>query len=266
MLRREGVSNMRNIAMVISATALIALAPFGAEASKAYMVPGKGDLANGEKIFKQGKGDVPACNSCHGEDGTGNDDMGTPRIAGQHYPFLVKQLEDFAADRRTDTTMFVMNTNAKGLTVEDRRDVATYLSKQHVQFKGSDLEALKQAGVQVGESYKGRALVEFGSPVRNDGFPKELGSKGPGIPACKSCHDYGGRGAPPVYPMIGKQRYVYLVNQLKKWRDGSRANDPMGQMQAVARKLSDDDIHNAAAYLTSAHPTTPGNLYTPYDH
>lgn len=257
---------MRNLIVAVAATAFIALAPLGAEASKAYMVPGNGDMANGEKIFKQGKGDVPACNSCHGEDGTGNDDMGTPRISGQHYAFLVKQLEDFAADRRTDTTMFVMNANAKGLTPQDRRDVSTYLSSQRVQFKGSDLEALKQAGVVVGESYKGRALVEYGSPVRDDGFPKELGSKGPGVPACKSCHDYGGRGAPPVYPMIGKQRYVYLVNQLKKWRDGSRANDALGQMQAVARKLSDDDIHNAAAYLTGAHPTTQGNLRTPYDH
>src|SRR3569833_1396406 len=115
MLRREGVSNMRNIVVVISTAALIALAPLGDEASKGYMDPGKGDMANGEKIFKQGKGDVPACYSCLGEDGTGNDDMGTPRLAGQHYAFLVKQLEDFAAVRRTDTTMIVMNANAKGL-------------------------------------------------------------------------------------------------------------------------------------------------------
>src|SRR3569833_2851740 len=252
MLRWEGVSDMRNIVVVISTAALIALAPLGAEASKGYMVPGKGDMANGEKIFKQGKGDVPACNSCHGEDGTGNDDMGTPRLAGQHYAFLVKQLEDFAADSRTDTTMFVMNTNAKGLTPEARRDVATYLSSKHVEFEGSDLEGLKKNGIEVGESYKGRALVEYGSPVRNDGFPKELGAKGPGIAACKSCHDYGGRGAPPVYPMIGKQRYVYLGNQLKKWRDNSRANEPLGQMRAIAHKMSDADIHDAAAYLTNA--------------
>src|SRR3569832_2461193 len=255
---------MRNIEVVISTAALIALAPLGAEASKGYMVPGKGDMANCEKIFKQGKGDVPACISCHGEDGTGNDDMGTPRLAGQHYAFLVKQLEDFAADRRTDTTMFVMNTNAKGLTPEDRRDVATYLSSKHVEFEGSDLEGLKKNGIEVGESYKGRALVEYGSPVRNDGFPKELGAKGPGIAACKSCHDYGGRGAPPVYPMIGKQRYVYLVNQLKMWRDKNQNNKPKKQKHTNTHKMSDADIHDAAAYLTNAHPTTPGFLCSPF--
>lgn len=259
--------NMRNMIVAVSASALLALIPAGAFATEAFMVLGKGDTASGESIFKNGKGEVPACSSCHGEDGLGNDDMQTPRIAGQHYAFLVKQLEDFANDRRQDLTMSVMNFNAKGLSEQDRRDVATYLSqKTEPAFKGSDLEALKAQGVAVGETYKGRALVEFGSPSRGDGYPDELGAKGPGAPACKSCHGYAGRGAPPVYPMIGEQRYVYIVNQLMRWRDGSRANDPMGQMQAVARKLSDEDIHNAAAYLTSASPYSPGNTRSPYDH
>jgi len=263
----EGVSDMRNKVAAISVTILAALIPAGAFATSAYMVLGHGDMANGEKIFKEGKGEVPACNSCHGPDGTGDDNLQTPRLAGQTYPFLLKQLEDFAADRRQDLTMMVMNFNAKGLTPQDRKDVATYLSSlRHSGFKGSDLEALKQAGQAVGVEYKGRELVEYGSPQRNDGFPKELGAKGPGAAACKSCHGVGGRGAPPVYPIIGGQRYVYIVNQLKHWRDGTRANDPMGQMQAIARKLSDEDIENAAAYLTQAKPIAPGESQNPYDH
>ncbi len=259
---------MRHVIAIVSAAAVMmgVLAPTGAFASDAFYPKGDGNKANGEKIFKEGKGDVPACMTCHGEDGSGNDDMGTPRIAGQFFTFLLKQLEDFASDKRTDTTMFVMNANAKGLSPQDRRDVATYLAARKIDFKGSDLKALEANGQAVGLEFKGRALVEFGSPQRNDGFPNSLGSKGPGAPACKSCHGYAGGGAPPVYPMIGKQRYVYLVNQLKKWREGSRANDPLGQMQAVARKLSDEDIHNAAAYLTGANELTMGNSRTPYDH
>ena len=66
--------------------------------------------------------------------------------------------------------------------------------------------------------------------------------------------------------MIGRQRYVYIVNQLKHWRDNSRANDPLGQMRAIAHKLSDEDIENAAAYLTGANPLTPGNTRTIYDN
>jgi cytochrome c553 len=260
--------NMRNIVAAISATALMALVPTVTFATSAYMVLGHGDMANGEKIFKNGKGEVPACVSCHGDDGTGNDDMGTPRLAGQTYPFLLKQLEDFAADRRQDLTMMVMNFNAKGLTPQDRKDVATYLSslKHPAGFKGSDLEALKKAGTAVGVEYKGREIVEYGSPTRNDGFPKELGAQGPGVAACKSCHGVAGRGAPPIFPMIGQQRYVYIVNQLKHLRDGTRANDPMGAMRAIAKKLSDEDIENAAAYLTQASPIAPGESQNPYDH
>ncbi len=235
----------------ISVVALVASVYAGGAVASGQYPKGDGDINNGKNIFEKGKGDVPACNSCHGADGTGDDALGTPRISGQFFSFLAKQLDDFANDKRTDKTMFVMNANAKGLTPQDRRDVATFLAQNKVKFEGSDLAALKEQGVEVGATNHGKSLVEFGSPK---------------LSACKSCHDYAGRGAPPVYPMIGRQRYVYLVNQLKNWRDGSRANDPMGQMQAIARKLSDDDIKNAAAYLSVTSPFGSGSLRTPYDN
>lgn len=223
----------------------------GASAS-AYAV--NVDIANGEKIFKQGKGDVPACNSCHGADGMGDDNMGTPRLAGQIYQFVVKQLEDFANEKRQDTTMFVMNANAKGLSNQDRKDVAAYVNSLPSQKDQlSKLSELKANGQVVGETHLGKAMVLYGMPEK-------------GVPACKSCHDYNGRGVEPLYPRIGEQKYVYLVNQLKKWRDGSRANDPLGQMQAVAKKLSDEDIANAAAYLATASPYSPGNRRLPEEH
>lgn len=246
----------------------ITLATGSAMASEGYYATGmQGDKANGEQIFNNGKGAAPACVICHGPDGSGNDDMGTPMIAGQFFSFLWKQLEDFAADKRIDSTMFVMNANAKALSPQDRIDIAAYLANiPPPPTVGSDLVALKDRGVVVGEAHLGRAIVEYGSPKRNDGYPADLGSQGKGIPACKSCHGFAGDGAPPIFPKIGQQRYIYLVNQLKHWRDGTRANDPMGQMQAVARLMSDEDIHNAAAYLTNASPYTVGNFRTPYDH
>jgi len=213
---------------------------------------GDGDVSNGQAIFENGKGDVPACKTCHGDDGSGDDNMGTPRLSGQFFTFLLKQLEDYASDKRKDETMFIMNTNAKGLTPQDRRDVATYLAAKKTDFKGSNLAEIKAAGVvPIGATNFGKSIVEIGSPE---------------VSACKSCHGYAGRGAPPVYPMIGQQRFVYLVTQLKNWKSGKRANDPMGQMQAIARKLSDEDILNAAAYLTGASAYSLGNFSTPYDH
>ncbi|MFV2056568.1 MAG: cytochrome c [Thiohalomonadales bacterium] len=241
---------MRRKILLVSAIGLAsAVLATGVMASAQYP-HGDGNVANGQAIFENGKGDVPACVTCHGADGSGDDALGTPRLSGQYFTFLLKQLEDFATDKRMDTTMFIMNINAKGLTPQDRRDVATFLAAKKVEFKTTSRTELEAAGHKVGATNFGKSLVELGSAE---------------VSACKSCHGYAGRGAPPVYPMIGQQRYVYLVNQLKKWKDGSRANDPMGQMRAIAKKLSDEDILNAAAYLTSASPLSLGNDRTPYD-
>ena len=140
-----------------------------------------------------------------------------------------------------------MNGIAKGLTVQDRRDLAAYENSFPHDPELSDLKDLKANGTVVGEAYKGQILVRYGVEGK--------------VSACQSCHGFNGRGADPVYPKIGQQKYVYLVNQLTHWRDGSRANDPMGQMQKIAQNLSDEDIHNAAAFLSQAADSTAGDGY-----
>lgn len=253
---------MRNYLIKLGSASVVALAMAVAPSAYASGKVAGADYNNGKTIFENGKGDVPACNSCHGPQGLGDDNMGTPRLAGQLYTFLAKQLDDFATDKRQDTTMYVMNANAKGMSPQDRRDVAAYLNSMDRSFSGkqlqtasggSDLSALKEAGVVVGQSHIGKVMVNYGVPER-------------GIPACLSCHGHNGRGVDPMYPRIGEQKYNYLVSQLKKWRDGSRANDPMAQMQVVAKKLTDDDIANVAAYLTQAPQTTVGNTRIPVEH
>ena len=214
------------------------------------------DRANGEKIFKNGKGDaVQPCLTCHGENAQGNDDMGAPRLANIGYGYVVKQLTDLASDRRVPQGLgAVMPGFAKALTPQERMDVAAYVNSFGDNYKPelSNLKALKDSGQAVGDTFKGAQVVRAGK-----------GS----ISACTSCHDYNGRGVDPIFPRIGEQKYVYLVNQLMNWRAGAnkqtpddgqhyaRANDPAGMMRAVAKTLTDDDIHNLAAYLSSAPPT-----------
>ncbi len=98
----------------------------------------------------------------------------------------------------------------------------------------------------MGEKYLGQVIVKYGV----------LGK----VSACQSCHGYNGRGAAPIFPVIGQQKYTYLVNQLHNWRDASRANDPYGMMRAIAKNLTDDDINNVAAYLATA-PRTTANTF-----
>jgi len=202
--------------------------------------------ANGKNIFENGKGDsVPACATCHGDKAMGMDAMGTPRLANIGYVYIVKQLNNFAEDKRTDLTMQQMNAIAKGLTPQDMRDLASYEDTFPLgNPERSDLNELKTDGTAVGETFKGKLLVRYGSDK---------------VSACKTCHGFDGRGADPVFPKIGHQKYVYLVNQLTHWRDSSRTNDPDMMMNKIAKNLTDDDIHNAAAYLSQAFDSTAGD-------
>jgi len=209
------------------------------------------NVSNGKKIYDNGKPDanVAACVTCHGENAVGNDAMGSPKLANVGYAYIVKQLTNFAEGKRTDLTMGVMNDIAKGLTEQDRRDLAAYENSQPRVGELSDLKALATDGKTIGQAFKGKALVTYGAVDK--------------VPACQSCHGANGRGADPIFPKIAQQKYVYLVNQLTHWRDGSRANDPVqmgvGIMRAVAKNLTDDDINDAATYLSQAADSTPGN-------
>lgn len=215
----------------------------------------EGNAKNGENIFLNGKADgsVPACQGCHMDKGQGNDDMGTPRLAGQGAPYIEKQLNDIANGKRVPQGLgAAMIGIAQGLNAQERADVAEYVRSIKAE-ELSDLKKLQAGGQKVGVAYQGQILVQYG--VTNK------------VSACVTCHQYNGRGAAPLFPMIGRQRYVYLVNQLKAWRDGSRANDPVvdnvGIMRAVAQKLSDDDINNVATFLATAPETTSGNHRVP---
>jgi cytochrome c553 len=208
------------------------------------------NLDNGKKIFNEGKGDVPACMTCHGAGGWGLDAMGAPRLAGIGYPYVIKQLSDLANGKRTpEGAGAVMVVFAAGLTEQDRRDVAGYVNTLNGAPDVSDLKALKEGGTTIGERYLGQAIVKYGV----------IGK----VSACSSCHGFNGRGAAPLFPVIGQQKYVYLINQLNSWRAESRTNDPYAMMRKMAHNLTDEDIANIATYLATAPATTSGNTIVP---
>lgn len=208
-------------------------------------------VARGKAIFEGGKGDaVPACTTCHGAGGWGMDAMGAPRLAGLGTPYITKELGDLANGRRTPSGAgAVMVVYAAGLSEQERRDVAAYANSLKGPPDFSDLKQLKQDGTPIGERYLGEAIVKYGVYGK--------------VSACSSCHGYNGRGAAPLFPVIGQQKYVYLINQLHSWRDGSRANDPYGMMRQMAKNLTDDDINNLATFLSSAKTTTVGDSEVP---
>jgi cytochrome c553 len=86
----------------------------------------------GKKLFEDGnleKG-VYGCKNCHGDTGKGKsaENHLFPVIGGQNKDYLVKQLQDLKAGRRTNDPAGMMGDIAKGLSDDEIEAVAEYLS------------------------------------------------------------------------------------------------------------------------------------------
>lgn len=228
--------------LMLSAAMLFSPALYAAET----IADIRADVGNGETIFNSGKGAAMACGGCHGEKALGMDAMETPRLANLGQIYVIKQLDDYAGGKRNDPgTGAAMNDIAKALTEQDRLDVAAYLDTLDYATEPSDLKALAADGATIGEPQRGKIIIA-------KGIKKQM-------PACQDCHGLSGRAQ--NIPAIHHQKYAYLVNQLKRYRDGSRANDKKvykdGIMRGIAKKLSDQNIADIAAYLSTVTDLKP---------
>ena len=71
---------------------------------------------------------------------------------------------------------------------------------------------------------------------------------------CADCHGATGISVVENFPNLAGQKELYLANQLKAFRAGTRKSD---EMNYIAKQLSDADIANVAAYFASL-PGAPG--------
>jgi len=90
--------------------------------------------AQGEKLFKNGnpKSGVYGCINCHGERGKGKSKTISqfPVIGGQHRDYIIKNLTDFKAGRRSNDPAGMMSAIASKLSDNEIKAVAEYLSSQ----------------------------------------------------------------------------------------------------------------------------------------
>jgi len=84
-------------------------------------------LAVGKALYLQGnsKTDVPSCDSCHEEDGSGSGKF--PRVAGQHSEYTLDQFRLYATGKRTNGAR-VMKAIAERMSEEESRAVAEYMA------------------------------------------------------------------------------------------------------------------------------------------
>ncbi|MFT4606822.1 MAG: cytochrome c553 [Urechidicola sp.] len=174
--------------------------------------------------IQAGKSKSAACAGCHGADG--NSISGTwPNLAGQHASYLAKQLKDYKSGARVNATMQGM----AGIlaTDADIQNVAAYYQSQKLKPVKFDDKLIAK-----GESIFRGGITEIS------------------VPACMACHGPDGAGnAPAAWPSLRGQQPDYIVSQLTKFRDGSRANDAGKTMRNVAARMSDSEMKAVAAYI-----------------
>ncbi len=105
------------------------LAGYYAALAPARGTPGDKDLAaKGKQLYEQGmaEAEIPACASCHGVNAEGKE--GIPRLAGQHAPYLVKQLAYFKSLQRGNAP--VMHAVGDKLSFDQMEAVAAYVASR----------------------------------------------------------------------------------------------------------------------------------------
>jgi len=163
------------------------------------------------------------CAACHAIDGN-SAITANPKLAGQHPEYLYKQLTNFKSGERANAVMSGM---AGMLSDADMHTVAEYFSKQTLN--------LGQAKTN-GAGSLGEKIYRAGIQANN-------------VPACAACHGPSGDGLPVKYPRLGGQHSEYVLNQLRQFRLGTRANDEAKVMRTIAAKLTDQEMEAVADYI-----------------
>ena len=84
---------------------------------------GKGEsLQHGKQLYRQ------LCKKCHGKTGLGNNEAFFPRLKGQHYAYLLRQLEWIQSGYRKNANPLMIE-RVKKLSHEDLDALADYLSR-----------------------------------------------------------------------------------------------------------------------------------------
>jgi len=178
-------------------------------------------MEHGAELFKK-------CAVCHGVSGNGSDDGNIPRIAGQHFRVLVRQLVDYRHETRWDIRMEHFAGRDLLADAQSIADVAGYIALLS-----------RDAPRNVGDG----TLLRHGAEVYAS--------------RCVECHGPSGQGENlTMTPRLAGQHYPYLLRQMYDGVDGRRPNFSAGHVRIFA-KLQRDDIVGMADFLSRSEWTGP---------
>lgn len=163
------------------------------------------------------------CFVCHGAEGESSSEV-FPRLAGQHWEYIAKQLENFKSGKRKSTAMADM---AAKLKPDEMVALGQYFEKKSLPAeppKDADLAAVGKYVFQVGNKFSGLA-------------------------ACASCHGKDALGTAAL-PRLAGQYAPYIEAQLRQFDKRERTNDN-AVMHAIASKMTPLEMAAVAEYLSS---------------
>jgi cytochrome c553 len=85
--------------------------------------------------------------------------------------------------------------------------------------------------------------IQFQPAIADQAAGKKLAQQ-----RCAVCHGIDGIAKMPVAPHLAGENEIYLQTQLKAFRSGKRENE---MMSVIAKKLTDEEIVNLAAWYAS---------------
>jgi cytochrome c553 len=164
-----------------------------------------------------GRKKAEVCAACHGPEGNSVIPL-NPILAGQTFRYTYLELRDFKEGRRKDPQMSPM---AEPLTRTEMLDLAAFFAAQKPRPTSFKPDPARVA--------RGKAKADE--------------------TLCSMCHLGNFIGQNEI-PRVAGQQFEYTVKQLRDFKNRVRTNDA-GNMTAVARTLSDQDIEDLGHYTAS---------------
>jgi cytochrome c553 len=162
------------------------------------------------------------CFMCHGLEGESSSEI-FPRLAGQHWEYIAKQLENFKTGKRKSTAM---NDMVAKLKPEEMVALGRYFEKMTVPAEPSKDVELAAVGKYIFYA----------------------GNKYSGVPACAGCHGKEALGTSAL-PRLAGQYASYIETQLRLFNSRERTNDN-AVMHAIVVKMTPLEMNAVAEYLS----------------